>query len=113
MNALAGITGSRTGGQLPGEWEKAMWDSLLRAWRQPESLQRNITNAVFGLLAVGAVVTVFAGIVVELFRHRRARRDAVIDPKRFESEGLGVTMADGGEPVDLEQVHAKTEPPQT
>ncbi len=90
-----------------------MWDSLLRAWRQPESLQLNITNAVFGLLALGAVLTVLAGIVVELFRHRRVRRDAVLDPKRFESEGLGVTMADGGEPVDLEHARTKTELPPT
>ena len=75
-----------------------MWESLVRTWQDPQALPLNLTNAVFGLVCVLLVLAVAIGILLELSRRRRVPQPS--DPKRFRTPELGVTMADGGEPVD-------------
>jgi hypothetical protein len=59
----------------------------------------NFTNIALGLVTLLGVIVVAAGVVYEL-GHRRARGKRLVDDHAFETPGLGVTMADGGERLD-------------
>ncbi len=73
-----------------------MLDKL--AWADPEMLWLNLTNA-----ALGLVVLVCCGIVtVSIVKELVARLVASKETHAFHVAGLGLTMADGGEPVKPE-----------
>ena len=80
-------------------------------WNDPQTFWLNITNAALGLVVVISVAAVAIGVVQELYARRKLRikgldrevQDLVAgfeDGHAFNVPGLGLTMADGGEPVD-------------
>jgi hypothetical protein len=79
-------------------------------WSDPQTLWLNITNLALGLVTLLAVLVLAAGVAWELVeRRRRAREVAGLDremvalvgsPHVLSVPGLGLTMADGGEPIE-------------
>jgi hypothetical protein len=59
----------------------------------------NFTNIALGLITLFGVIVVAAGVVREL-GHRLVHGKRLADDHSFETPGLGVTMADGGERVE-------------
>jgi len=79
-------------------------------WSDPQTLWLNVTNLALGVVTLLAVLLVAAGIAHELvLRRRRARQMAGLDVEMvallggsthsLPVPGLGLTMADGGEPL--------------
>ncbi len=77
-----------------------MFDKL--AWSNPEALWLNLTNAALGLVVLVCCGIVTVSIVKELVARLVARRET----HAFHVAGLGLTMADGGEPVKPESDEA-------
>ncbi len=77
-----------------------MFDKL--AWSNPEALWLNLTNAALGLVVLVCCGIVTVSIVKELVARLVARRET----HAFHVAGLGLTMADGGEPVTPESEKA-------
>jgi len=75
-----------------------MFDQMARAWSDPEMLWLNLTNATLGLVCLVCFGVVTVAIVRELFARLLARHET----HAFQVAGLGLTMADGGEPVKPE-----------
>ena len=73
-------------------------------WRDPQTLWLNITNIVLAVVTVLALLIGIAGVGWEVIRRRRRDREmAHIDEElhaMFGGGEVGLTMADGGEPVD-------------
>ncbi len=74
-------------------------------WSDPQVFWLNLTNAALGLVILICFVVVVASAVRELARRRRDRAKVIAhldDELRslVNSYDVGVTMADGGEPVD-------------
>lgn len=69
----------------------------------PDTMWLNITNVVLGLSVIACVavgITGFARDVIAQARERaRTRQTFVYDPHSMMIPELGLTMADGGEPV--------------
>ena len=67
----------------------------------------NATNALLGIVAAVAVVAIGGAIfhdVLTKYRQRvAARRHFVFDQHALHVPELGLTMADGGEPIDQNQ----------
>ncbi len=59
----------------------------------------DFTNIALGLVTLVCVIVVVAGVVRELGQ-RFARSKKLVDDHAFDTPGLGVTMADGGERID-------------
>ncbi|HZT29310.1 MAG TPA: hypothetical protein VFA33_05480 [Bryobacteraceae bacterium] len=73
-------------------------------WSDPQTFWLNATNLVLGLVVVICCLVVAVGIVRELIERRRKRARAMADLDRevrdlVDSYELGVTLADGGEPI--------------
>ena len=79
-------------------------------WNDPQTLWLNLTNLALGLITVAAVLVVACAVGWELVRKRRKARDfGSIDaglramlagsPHALGVPELGLTMADGGEPI--------------
>ncbi len=73
-----------------------MFDKL--AWADPEAVWLNLTNAALGLVCLVCCGLVTVSIVREVAARLAARRET----HAFHVAGLGLTMADGGEPVQPE-----------
>jgi hypothetical protein len=80
-------------------------------WSDPETYWLNITNAALGVVVLLCVAAVAIGVLQELYARRKLRTHALDrevkdllasygDNHAFDVPGLGLTMADGGEPVD-------------
>jgi hypothetical protein len=79
-------------------------------WSDPQTYWLNLTNAALGLVVVICIAAVAIGVVQELYARRkkagaldREVRELVAgyqDGHAFDLPGLGLTMADGGEPID-------------
>ena len=78
-----------------------------------QTLWLNVTNAALGLVTLAAVLMVVVSVARELVaRRRRAHDSTALDdevralfatsPHTLSVPGLGLTMADGGEPVKPE-----------
>jgi len=74
-------------------------------WNDPTTLWLNLTNLGLGLLILGSVGVLFGGIGMELLarfraslRQGAARLDTGLHV--VHTRELGLTMADGGEPVE-------------
>jgi len=77
----------------------------------PSAYWLNVTNAVLGLVVLICCVAVTVGIALELAANRKKRRGlaaldrevsqmvGAFDSHTFNVPSLGLTMADGGEPV--------------
>lgn len=77
----------------------------------PSTYWLNVTNIVLGLVVLVCCAAVFAGVVAELAANRKKRKAldkldrevtdlvAGLDGHAFNVPGLGLTMADGGEPA--------------
>ena len=83
-------------------------------WSDPQTFWLNITNAALGVVVLISIAAVAIGVVQELYARRRLRtngldrevRDLVADfhsGHALNVPGLGLTMADGGEPVDRKE----------
>ena len=80
--------------------------SLLN-WSDPDSAWLNITNLALGVVVVLCAAIMVVGIAYELIARARKRRrieaeldrdmQLLNDEHAFDSPGLGITMADGGE----------------
>jgi hypothetical protein len=79
----------------------------------PATYWLNVTNLLLGLITLVCVAAVAAGVIQELAARRKKRTalaglDAEVselvtafgDGHAFHSPALGMTMADGGEPID-------------
>lgn len=66
----------------------------------PDTFWLDFTNIALGLVTLACVLVVAAGAFADLRRRLRAREHAAADDHSFATPELGVTMADGGEPVD-------------
>jgi hypothetical protein len=62
----------------------------------------DFTNIALGLVTLVCVIVVVAGVVREL-GHRLAHSKKLADDHAFDTPGLGVTMADGGERIDRDK----------
>jgi hypothetical protein len=80
-------------------------------WSDPQTYWLNITNAALGVVVLLCVAAVAIGVLQELYARRKLRTNALDrevkdlvasygDKHAFDVPGLGLTMADGGEPVD-------------
>ena len=82
----------------------------------PSTYWLTLTNAGLGIVVLVCCIAVAAGVVQELAERRRKRAadrqldrevaDLVAsfqDGHAFHTPGLGITMADGGEPLDKEE----------
>ena len=75
-----------------------------------ESMWLNLTNAALGLVTLACLIMVTRAIVQELLaKAKKAVRVPVEhDDHAFNIQALGITMADGGEPIDeAHQVRAE------
>jgi hypothetical protein len=72
-------------------------------WSDPQTLWLNITNLALGLITLAALALLGAGIIREVvLQRRRAREINGLDHElehMLHVPGLGLTMADGGEPL--------------
>ena len=82
-------------------------------WSDPETLWLNLTNLGLGLVVLLCLGAVAIGVIQELEARRRKRAElksldkevselvaSYQDGHAFDVPGLGLTMADGGEPMD-------------
>ena len=79
-------------------------------WSDPETYWLNVTNAALGVVVLLCVAAVAFGVLQELYSRRKLRTNALdrevkdlmssFDGHAFDVPGLGLTMADGGEPID-------------
>jgi hypothetical protein len=81
-------------------------------WNDPETFWLSVTNLGLGIVVLVCIGAVAIGVIQELNARRRLRaemngidrelRDLVsdFDGHAFDVPGLGLTMADGGEPID-------------
>lgn len=71
-------------------------------WSNPETLWLNITNLALGIVTLLAVGVFVASIVWELTFHRKRVHEAEPGANLhiLPVPGLGLTMADGGEPIE-------------
>jgi hypothetical protein len=86
-------------------------------WSDPETYWLNVTNLALGIVVLLCVAAVAFGVLQELYARRRLRttgldremKDLVssFDGHAFDVPGLGLTMADGGEPLDPKQDREK------
>lgn len=77
-------------------------------WGDPQTFWLNATNAALGVVVLICCLVVAVSIVRELAERRRTRLRAMAEMDRelrdlVNSYELGVTMADGGEPIDQEK----------
>ncbi len=75
----------------------------------PGVMWLNVTNAILGMCVAVCVLVLMAGVAREVagrIRQRlKARSYIVYDPYTSSSAELGLTMADGGEPVRDAEKH--------
>jgi hypothetical protein len=82
-------------------------------WSDPQALWLNAANIGLGIATLGCFVALGYGVVKDLLDRSRRRREAGRALARemnaavtnrggdvFEVPGLGMTMADGGEPIE-------------
>jgi hypothetical protein len=69
----------------------------------PKMLWLNITNIALGIITLVCWTVVGYGIVKEVLARRRKSKNtpAASDDHAFLVPGIGITMADGGEKVDI------------
>ena len=67
-----------------------------------ETFWLNTTNLVLGLVTLGALVAIGYAVIREVVERVRVRANAPVaeGPHTFLTPELGLTMADGGEPVE-------------
>jgi|APIni6443716594_1056825.scaffolds.fasta_scaffold630367_2 hypothetical protein len=89
-------------------------------WNDPQALWLNLTNLALGLATLAAVGVFLYGVVGDLAvlrKRSKAAHPAGEELRRFAGagspahlmpvDGLGLTMADGGEPVEPKQDEKK------
>jgi hypothetical protein len=79
-------------------------------WTDSQTLWLNLTNLTLGIVTLICIAAVAYGVAQELFARRRVRQSlddevrqltaGISDPYTMQVPGLGLTMADGGEPID-------------
>jgi hypothetical protein len=75
-----------------------MFEQLASASSDPETLWLILTNAVLAVVCTVCIALVGVGVARDLIARMLARRET----HAFQVAGLGLTMADGGEPVKPE-----------
>jgi len=79
-------------------------------WGNPQTLWLNLTNLALGIVTLLALVVLAGGIAQEvLARRRKARELNAIDAEvrhLLHVPELGLTMADGGEPLQEQKPSA-------
>jgi len=68
-----------------------------------------VTNIVLGLVTLSCVLVIGYAAIREIRGRALARRQSEIDDHSFVVTGLGVTMADGGEKKDEDEILIVTE----
>jgi len=66
----------------------------------PQTYWLNLTNIVLGLVTLVCCVVIGRAVFKELFATERKRAHVEADDHAFALDGLGLTMADGGEKVE-------------
>ena len=69
-------------------------------WSDPQTFWLNVTNAMLGAVTLVALALVFVAVLADVYERVKQRVLAVLraEPHALVVPGLGVTMADGGEP---------------
>jgi hypothetical protein len=66
----------------------------------PKTFWLNVTNLVLGLVTLICCLVIAKAVISELWARRRHAVLKAPDPHSLAVDGLGLTMADGGEPLD-------------
>jgi hypothetical protein len=66
----------------------------------PKALWLNVTNVILGLVTLVCCFIIAKAVIGELWARRHAAIRKTADPHSLTVDGLGLTMADGGEPID-------------
>lgn len=69
-------------------------------WSDPEALWLNVTNAVLGIVTIGALLAVLGAAAIEVWGRMKKRTVVAKDFRVLHVPDLGLTMADGGEKID-------------
>jgi len=67
----------------------------------PDTFWLDFTNIALGLVTLACVLAIAGGVARELHLRWRRRAMASGDDHAFAAPGLGVTMADGGERIEV------------
>jgi hypothetical protein len=85
-------------------------------WNDPTTLWLNLTNLGLGLIVLACLAAVGGGFFVEMYKRVSLRRRAFQlmpgggDLHALHTPQLGLTMADGGEPVEMVVKPQSTKP---
>lgn len=69
----------------------------------PKTLWLNITNIGLGLVTLVCIVVIGRAVWADLRQRAHKTVDTRLDSHAYSVEGLGLTMADGGERLDKEK----------
>ena len=81
-------------------------------WSDPQTFWLNVMNAALGAvcLVCVALFLVSVGQEIAAWLRQRSAKVAQVRDHAFSVPGLGLTMADGGEPLDPDDREAKPAP---
>ena len=81
-------------------------------WSDPQTFWLNVMNAALGAVCLVCVALFLVSVAQEIgaWLRQRSVRLAQLRDHAFSVPGLGLTMADGGEPLDQDDRKAKPAP---
>jgi hypothetical protein len=77
-------------------------------WSDPNTYWLNVTDIVLGLVVLACIAFVGQAVLREAFARLSARFTLPQDRHALAVPELGLTMADGGEPVDSKKTDSRT-----
>jgi len=85
-------------------------------WSDPQTFWLNVMNAALGAVCLVCIALFLVSVAQEIaaWLRQRSAKVAQLHDHAFSLPGLGLTMADGGEPLDPDdqEVNPATAPPQ-
>lgn len=81
-------------------------------WSDPQTFWLNVMNAALGVVCLVCMALFLGGVVQEIaaWMRRRSEKAVQAHDHAFAVPGLGLTMADGGEPIEPSDPEAKPAP---
>jgi hypothetical protein len=81
-------------------------------WNDPQTFWLNLTNLGLGLITLACLAFIVVAVMRELAstaREKAGAADPLLDTHAFRVPELGITMADGGEPLKKREPERKPE----